>query len=164
VTKEGEMGGVSSNAARSFDHLGGAIRDGLRQLDAAIKSMNTTGEGVAGIFVGHCSEPHLASGNTAFASSSLEAGQRLTDVEAERGIEGQRTIVKRRLDEPYSSGTTIADAIHDGLHKQTANPLVLGSNANRDGSNAANYGALVKAVAPDNLAVDFRHNAIKARV
>jgi hypothetical protein len=56
------------------------------QLDGTVEAMNAARERVAGILVGRCCGPHLASGNAAFASLSLQAGERLADVEAERGI------------------------------------------------------------------------------
>jgi hypothetical protein len=66
--------------------------------------------------------------------------------------------VKGRLDQPYSGSATITGAIHYGLHKQPANPHILCSRVNCDGSNAANDGALVEAVAADNPAVNLCHN------
>jgi hypothetical protein len=152
------MGCVSGDVTSSFDHAGGAMRDALCQLYGTVEAMNAARERVAGILVSTCGGPHLASRDVAFASLSLQAGERLAHVEAERGVEGERAIVKGRLDQPYSRDATVAGAIHYGLHKQTANPSVLRCRVNCDGSNAANDGALVEAVAADNPAVNLCHN------
>jgi hypothetical protein len=56
---------------------------------------------------------------------SLDAGERLAHIEAEAGVEGQRTIVKGGLHQPDAGGMVLRCAVHYGSHQAATDARVL---------------------------------------
>src|SRR5262249_35510180 len=104
---------------------------------------------------------HHASRDTPFDRPSLHAGKRLADVKAERGVERERAIMKRRLYQSDSRSAAFVRTIHHGLHQLAANPEILRAWIDGDRPNRTNRRTLIQAIAPNNLPIDLRHNAVE---
>ena len=96
--------------------------------------------------------------------AALHAGEWFADVKSEGGVERERAVVEGSLHQPDSSGAALVRAIHGGLHEFAAHSEILRSGIDGDGTDAADDGALVKAIAADDAASLLRHHAIEVRV
>ena len=91
----------------------------------------------------------------------LHAGERLTDIEAEAGIERERAVVKRGLYQADSGRTASVGAIHHGLHQLAADAAILDVGVDGDGTDTGNRGALIEAIAAHDAAFDFGDDAVE---
>ena len=85
--KESEARGVAGDAAFAFDNSCGVLLDGLLQFGGTIESMNSTRQSMASSQIGGLGRPHGASRDATLQRSSLHAGERFADIEAEACIE-----------------------------------------------------------------------------
>src|SRR6202021_2388520 len=56
---------------------------------------------------------------------SLDAGKRLPDVEAERSVKRERSVVVGGLHQPHASGLTLLSSVHHHLHELAPDAEVL---------------------------------------
>jgi hypothetical protein len=90
---------------------------------------------------------------------SLDAGERLAHIEAEAGVEGQRTIVKGGLHQPDIGSI----ALHDGSHQAATDARVLHAGIDSDGTDAGDDGALIEHIAADAATIDFADELANVR-
>ena len=125
MVEEGEVRGVSSYAAIAFDDSGSALLDSLLQFRASMESMNPLRKSITSSHIGGLGRSDGTSGDTSLQGSSLHAGKRLPDIEAEACIKRERAIVKGGLYQPDSGGASFVGSIHDSSHQLTANAVAL---------------------------------------
>lgn len=156
---ESEVGGVAGDAAFAVYHSGRPLLDRLLQFDASIESVNTVRQSIANCNVVGLGKSDCASRDAALQGSSLHAGQRLADVEAEACVE--RAVVKGSLYQSDSSGIFLVCPKHYSAHQISAYAAALCLGIDGDWPNARNDGTLVKAIAPDDAAFAFGDHAVE---
>lgn len=161
VSEEGQIRRVACDVATALDHFCGPLLDGVRQIGSAIETVDAMRQRVAMFEIGSLSCANRATGNAALLRSSLDAGKRLANVEAERHVERQRAIVKRGLYEPDAGGALLLRAIENGAHQLATDTEILRRWIDRDRPEPMNDRAFVEAIASDNPAADLGDDAIK---
>lgn len=78
----------------------------------------------------------------------MQAGERFTHIVAEFGVERQRAVVIRVLDETHAIETILACVLMNVSHQAATNALVLNSRINSERADASNAIALVEEVLP----------------
>ena len=94
----------------------------------------------------------------------LHDRHRLTDVEAELGVQGQRAAVKRRLEQAHGWDLALAAAIQYCLHQASSDAMILAAGFHCNRPYAENGGAFIQAIAADDSAVQLRYDAPEAGV
>jgi hypothetical protein len=95
---------------------------------------------------------------------ALHNRERLTRIEAKFCVQGEGAIVKCRLHESYSRKGALVCTIDNSLHQHAPNGPILHVRFNGDRPNAGDCRTLVQTITPDNLATDFCHYTVKARM
>jgi len=134
----------------------------MGEIGAPVEAMDTVGERVAGVEIGGDGGTDRATGDGAFAGTSLHDHERFADIEAEGCVKGHGSAVKGGLHEAKARRTAFARAIDDGLHQLAAQAVVLCGGVDRDGANSVDDGAFVEAIRTENPLLQFSDNAVEA--
>ena len=94
----------------------------------------------------------------------LHAGEHVADLEPQSGIETQRPVVVRSLQQPDAGEATLVGTLHDTLHEQTPEAAVLNRRIDGDRADACDRRALVEEVATEDLAVTLGDNRVEAGI
>ena len=69
--------------------------------------------------------PNVVIGNPFVYDSSLHAREGFADDETQLGVQGQRSVVKRRLHQSHACGSLLAAPLHHVFHQLSANRRIL---------------------------------------
>jgi hypothetical protein len=94
----------------------------------------------------------------------LHTGNGLAHYETELRVQGEGTIVVRRLNQADARELLFGRPHHDGSHELAADVFVLYRWVNRNRSNPGNLASLIQAIASDHPSALFGDNAEKRRV
>src|SRR5918998_272928 len=126
--------------------------------------MNAAAEGVARLGVGGHGAPGPVAGDVTLRNSALHAGELLTHLEAELGVQGQRAVVVSGLNKADSWGTALGGAPHHVLHEQSTYSTVLDGGVYRNRADAADGRAFVEKVTAHNPAIGFGYHRVETRM
>ena len=93
----------------------------------------------------------------------MNAGKRLSDVEAERSVERERAVVVCGLHQAHSGRMTLLSSVHHHAHKLAADAEILYGWIDSNRANTSDQGPLVETIASYDATLAFRYYAVKAR-
>ncbi len=164
MAEEGEVRGVSGDAPVALYDSRRPVFDCLCQVDGPLIPMNPHGKSVASVGVAELGGADYTSGDASLVGAALHTRKRLADVKAEGGVERERAVVKGCLNQADSGSTALVGAIDYGRHEFAADSHILHGGIYGDGTDTANRGALVQAIASDNVAGALCYYAIEVPV
>lgn len=161
VAEVAEGRGVTGDAAVAFDDERRPVLDAFGEFRGAREAVDLFAEFIAsGLIIGRCGANGAAIGH-GFRDIAVDDRKRLAGIEAEFGVERQRSIVERGLHQPNTGGVVGAGFVDHRLHESTAKALVLDGGINRDGADAGDGAAEVDDVRAEDGAVGFGDEALK---
>ena len=89
----------------------------------------------------------------------MHGRERAAHLHAQLGVQAQRPVVVRDLEQPDARGVARVGALEDRVHQHPPDVVVLGGGVHADGPDGRDGPALVEEVGPEDPAVLLRHHA-----
>ena len=161
MAEEAEGRGVAGDLPAALDKGGGALLHRLAQVGVPLETMDREVKAPAGANVLGDGGPHREAGQGGGQRLALHQAERLAHVEAELGVERQRTVVVGGLHQAHAGEPVDARALEHGLHQAPSDRAVLRFRIDGDRADAGDRQGSPEEVAADDAAIELGDDGVR---